>query len=314
MTLREYLQEKTELLTESAIPDAENEVWVILLTCTGRSKAELRFLLPDSVEEAFPSEVRVYLEEVFRRRAGHEPLAYIVGHAPFYDMEFSVGKGVLIPRFDSEILVETALACLGVSEFTVGIPPETPVVSCWNKRSIEPVVIFDLCTGSGILGITLAHHLAAKQIPCRVILTEISQDAAAFAQKNVETLIGKQSRTDVKVEITDLWPQTAEKADLIVSNPPYIPQSQMQGLLPEVKEHEPALALTDGGDGLSMYRRIFSGVGRYLKTGGALLLEHGFDQAQAVRELAGERWEKITCIQDYGQQDRVTCGIYRGEA
>lgn len=314
MILREYLKEKTELLAASAIPDAENEAWVILLTCTSRSRAELRFLLPEPVEKALsPSELS-QLEAVFSRRAKREPLAYIVGHAPFYDMEFSVGKGVLIPRFDTEILVESALAGLGLDAVSPGLSSDIPKISSWTPDMDRPVVIFDLCTGSGIIGITLASILKKRNIQCKVVMTEISEEAAAYAKKNVKDLLSDPEEM-VKVEIADLWPsEDPEKADLIVTNPPYISEEEMQVLLPEVREFEPSLALTDEGDGLTMYRRILSDAGQYLYAGGGLFMEHGCDQAGALKDLMCGKWESITCVQDYGHRDRVTCGIYRGEA
>ena len=314
MILREYLKEKTELLAASAIPDAENEAWVILLTCTSRSRAELRFLLPEPVEKALSPSVLSQLEAVFSRRAKRKPLAYIVGHAPFYDMEFSVGKGVLIPRFDTEILVESALSGLGLDAVSPGLSSDIPKISSWTPDMDRPVVIFDLCTGSGIIGITLASILKKRNIQCKVVMTEISEEAAVYAKKNVKDLLSDPDEM-VKVEIADLWPsEDPEKADLIVTNPPYISEEEMQVLLPEVREFEPSLALTDEGDGLTMYRRILSGAGQYVNAGGGLFMEHGCDQAGALKDLMCGRWESITCVQDYGHRDRVTCGIYRGEA
>ena len=145
-------------------------------------------------------------------------------------------------------------------------------------------------------------------------MTEISEEAAAYAKKNVKDLLSDPDEM-VKVEIADLWPsEDPEKADLIVTNPPYISEEEMQVLLPEVREFEPSLALTDEGDGLTMYRRILSEVGQYLHAGGGLFMEHGCDQAGALKDLMCGKWESITCVQDYGHRDRVTCGIYRGEA
>lgn len=349
MTLQDYLENKTELLRNQAIPDAENEVWVILLTCTKRARSEFRFSMSKELASVLSAEELGELEKVFERRAKNEPLAYIVGHAPFYDMEFSVGEGVLIPRFDTEILVETALATLGFEDALLGSAVSVPKLTCWSKDSGRSVVIYDLCTGSGVVGITLASELRKRGVACKVVMTEISEDAARYARANVERVLGgapegSRARSevsgaeraaargagaamgmDVSVEVVDLWPKAEagtarragaagpEKADLIVANPPYIAMDEMAELAPEVREHEPDLALTDGGDGLSVYRRIFAEVGEHLKKGGALCLEHGYTQKKALGTLGASAFEKVVCVKDYGQQDRVTCGIYRGE-
>ena len=122
------------------------------------------------------------LEKTYELRACGEPLAYIVGHAPFYDLEFSVGEGVLIPRFDTEVLVETALKALGVGDFPF---PDTdgPVP---QVNTAAPFIIYDLCTGSGCVGITIAHELLKRNIPCRLLMTDISEEAASYAKKNAQ--------------------------------------------------------------------------------------------------------------------------------
>ena len=145
MTLQEYLKEKTELLSRSGVPEAENEAWVVLETVSGLTRSYIRFSFAKELAEVVSSEVFSSLEKTYELRSCGEPLAYIVGHAPFYDLEFSVGEGVLIPRFDTEILVETALKALGIGDFPF---PETdaPIP---KVPSEAPFIIYDLCTGSG---------------------------------------------------------------------------------------------------------------------------------------------------------------------
>ncbi|MBO7563639.1 MAG: peptide chain release factor N(5)-glutamine methyltransferase, partial [Clostridiales bacterium] len=167
------------------------------------------------------------------------------------------------------------------------------------------VVILDLCTGSGCVGITIANELRKRNIPYELWMTEISDEAAAYAQKNAETILGKGS---FEVEITDLWPKEELKADILVSNPPYVEEKEMAELSREVRDHEPALALTDGGDGLAFYRRIIGDLGKYLKDGGVFLLEHGYRQKAPIREMMPEGAKNLVCVKDYGGNDRVTAG------
>ncbi|MBR5417198.1 MAG: peptide chain release factor N(5)-glutamine methyltransferase [Clostridiales bacterium] len=313
MTLQEYLKEKTELLSRSGVPEAENEAWVVLETVSGLTRSYIRFSFAKELAEVVSSEVFSSLEKTYELRSCGEPLAYIVGHAPFYDLEFSVGEGVLIPRFDTEILVETALKALGIGDFPF---PETdapiPKVS-----SEAPFIIYDLCTGSGCVGITIARELLKRSIPCRLLMTDISEAAASYAKKNAQEILGNKVAWEVR--IADLWPDKEEKkdgatsdfrADLIVSNPPYITKDEMDDLSIEVGKHEPHLALTDGGDGLSFYKRIFEGLKDHLKDGGVFAVEHGYMQKESIRKLMPGYITDVVSVKDYGDNDRVTCGRY----
>ena len=313
MTLQEYLKEKTELLSRSGVPEAENEAWVVLETVSGLTRSYIRFSFAKELAEVVSSEVFSSLEKTYELRSCGEPLAYIVGHAPFYDLEFSVGEGVLIPRFDTEILVETALKALGIGDFPF---PETdapiPKVS-----SEAPFIIYDLCTGSGCVGITIARELLKRSIPCRLLMTDISEAAASYAKKNAQEILGNKVAWEVR--IADLWPDKEEKkdgatsdfrSDLIVSNPPYITKDEMDDLSIEVGKHEPHLALTDGGDGLSFYKRIFEGLKDHLKDGGVFAVEHGYMQKESIRKLMPGYITDVVSVKDYGDNDRVTCGRY----
>ena len=313
MTLQEYLKEKTELLSRSGVPEAENEAWVVLETVSGLTRSYIRFSFAKELAEVVSSEVFSSLEKTYELRSCGEPLAYIVGHAPFYDLEFSVGEGVLIPRFDTEILVETALKALGIGDFPF---PETdaPIP---KVPSEAPFIIYDLCTGSGCVGITIARELLKRNIPCRLLMTDISELAASYAKKNAQEILG--NKVAWEVQIADLWPDKEEKkdgatgdfrADLIVSNPPYITKEEMDDLSIEVGKHEPHLALTDGGDGLSFYKRIFEGLKDHLKDGGVFAVEHGYMQKDAIRKLMPGYITDVVSVKDYGDNDRVTCGRY----
>ncbi len=320
MTLNEYLKEKTALFARCGIPEAEEEAWILFMTLTDMNKTQIRFSSEKDLFLLFSKEKTEEFDRAFLRRAEGEPIGYIVGHAPFYDLEFSVGEGVLIPRFDTEILVESALIALGVEDLPVPESDgEIPKVAHRGQAKLparedadparveadEPVVILDLCTGTGCVGITIANELRKRNIPFELRMTEISDVAAAYAEKNAETILGKGS---FAVEITDLWPKEEIKADILVSNPPYIEDAEMTELSREVRDHEPALALTDGGDGLSFYRRIIGDLGKYVKDGGVFLLEHGYRQKAPIREMMPEGAKDVVCVKDYGGNDRVTAG------
>ena len=281
MTVQEYLKEKTELFSRSGVPEAENEAWVVLETVSGLTRSSIRFSFAKELAEVVSGEV----------------------------FSSSVGEGVLIPRFDTEVLVETALKALGVGDFPF---PDTdgPVP---QVNTAAPFIIYDLCTGSGCVGITIAHELLKRNIPCRLLMTDISEEAASYAKKNAQEILG--TRVSWEVQIADLWPadraeKTGARADLIVANPPYITKDEMDDLSVEVGKHEPHLALTDGGDGLMFYKRIFAGLPQYLKDGGVFAVEHGYLQKENIRRIMPEYLTDVISVKDYGDNDRVTCGRF----
>lgn len=327
MTLGEYLDKMTDRLARAGIEEAGNEARILLMTVADMRAAEVHASLPKELETCFSAPIPDALESAFTRREAREPLAYIVGHAPFYDLEFEVGEGVLIPRFDTEILVETGLMALGVTEMP-GVPSEQiPKVETdtWDgttgtAKGQEPVRILDLCSGSGCVGITIAHELMKRHIAYELTMTDISETAVEYSRRNAAKILGETASW--KVCLTDLWPDmpagsnedagavllAQEKADLIVSNPPYISMTEMAELEPEVKDHEPALALTDQGDGLSLYTRIVSRLEKHLKPGGVLAVEHGESQCNSVTSIMKSVLSGVTCLKDYGGHDRVSCG------
>ncbi len=232
---------------------------------------------------ADPALGRLYAETV-RRRAKGEPLQYLLGRWEFYSLPFSVGPGVLIPRPETELAVDTALALL--------------------KDNSEPVIA-DLCSGSGCIAIALAKNLPGSL----VYAVEKSSQAIEYLYRNRAL---NQADT-VRLVWGDLLCPSAclprgERFDLIISNPPYIPTSQLPGLQPEVRR-EPSMALDGGGDGLDFYRVIPPLYFGWLRRGGALVLEIGYDQGQAVTRLLQQNgYRDITLLQDLAGQDRVVWG------
>jgi release factor glutamine methyltransferase len=219
---------------------------------------------------------------LIQRRLSGEPLAYLVGEQEFWSLPFRVGPEVLIPRRDSETVIE--------------------VVLDQTTDRAAPLRIADLCTGSGVLAITLARELGQAQ----VVATDISEAAARVARDNAErNLVADR----VEVRVGDLHAPLAGEPpfDVLVSNPPYVRSADIPGLAREVR-CEPRLALDGGPDGLMFYARIVAAAPALLVPGGLLVLEHGFDQDHAVRQLidATGVFEPAATRHDLGGQPRVT--------
>lgn len=225
---------------------------------------------------------------LLQRREQREPLAYLLGTREFWSLPLAVSPGVLIPRPETETLVEAALAACAEGS--------TP--------ASDRQVILDLCTGTGAIAIALARELPAA----RLIATDISRRALRIARTNAEAH-GVADR--VRFLRGDLWRalygvMPGRQADLIVSNPPYIPSGAIKTLMPEV-QWEPRRALDGGPDGLRFHREIIATAPRYLRSGGFLLLEIGADQAAAARRVveAEGSFEGCRVIQDLAGRDRV---------
>lgn len=299
---------KEKEFAEAGISEASNEVMLLCMRIMHKDRSF--FHLYDEEEmTCFLTDTDISaLERTAKRRAKREPLAYILGEQYFYDSDFLVGAGVLIPRADSEILVDTALAslCITQNDFSCIVPQLRGLSS--------PIRIMDLCTGSGCVGITIAKQILLAGRTPDVFLTDISSQACYYAKKNVERM---ECPSCAHVVETNLWPSMermkygwqGKRADMIVANPPYVRADEMSSLMPEVSAFEPSIALTDSSDGLSFYRRIVKEYDKYLSPGGVLIVEHGFDQGADVRNLFA-RNGFISCqtIKDYGGNDRVTIG------
>ncbi len=269
----------TQRFTTAGIAAARLEAQVLLAHVLACSRVQLYTSFDKPLAEPELARYR----ELIKRRLGGEPVAYLVQEQEFWGLPFHVDASVLVPRPDTETVIEVAR----------GVRTDR-TAACR---------VLDLCTGSGAIAVSLARELPAA----RVIATEVSADAAALARKNAErNAVG--DRVDVRVG--DLWqPVAGERFDLIVSNPPYVATHVIATLSPEVR-CEPRLALDGGADGLRFYDRIVAEARAYLEPGGALVVEHGFDQADAVRarfEAAG--LTRVTLVHDLAKNPRVTWGI-----
>ncbi len=257
MIVRKAEQRIAELLKPVAGEDARTEA-VFLLRASG-------FHSP--YQEITETDAKA-LEPLIERRLSGEPLQYVLGEWEFYGLPFYVDRTVLIPRPDTERLVETALPLL--SE---------------NKRDV-----LDLCCGSGCIGVALAVCGGAN-----VTAADVSADALAMTERNA-----RRNGVSVQTVQSDLFDSVEGAFDLIVCNPPYLTREEMDARDASLR-FEPPLALFGGEDGLDFYRRIASDYPRFLKPGGTLLLEIGMTQKDAV----GAMFERSECIDDYGGRPRV---------
>jgi release factor glutamine methyltransferase len=271
----------TKRFTEAGIASARLEAQILLAHALACSRMQLYTAFDKPLAEP---ELASYRELIKRRLAG-EPVAYLVGETEFWGMPLAIEPSVLVPRPDTETVVEVARSL--------------------RADRTAPCTVLDLCTGSGALAIALAKEFPAA----RVVATDVSPAAAALAARNAER---NQLAARVEVRTGDLWqPVAGERFDVIVSNPPYIASAVIPTLSAEVKR-EPVLALDGGADGLAFYDRILAGIDEHLASGGVLVVEHGFDQAAPVRarfEAAG--LTDVTLVHDLGKNPRVTWGRRR---
>ena len=269
MTVREALRAATARLDGAGVPDADVDAAYLLASVLQEDTLAMRI----NGHRELTQRQQAAFDALCDRRAAREPLQYILGETEFMGLTFHVEPGVLIPRADTEILVEKALAVM---------PPNAHVL--------------DIGTGSGAIAVSLAK-LGRN---ARVTAVDVSDKALEIARKNAET-----NGADVEFVKSDCFSALqGRKYDMIVSNPPYISDEEMQGLMPEVKQ-EPELALFGGADGLDFYRRISREAPEYLNEGGFLLFEIGWLQKDAVSELVRACIGEPFALRDYGQNWRV---------
>ena len=225
--------------------------------------------------------------DLVRRAGEQEPIAYLTGKAHFFSLEFAVNRDVLIPRPDTETLVENVLQTVR------------------HQPGLESPRVLDLCTGSGCVAAAIAKNLKSAN----VLAIDISEKAAAVARQNVLQL-GLADR--ISIEVGDLFSPLqkivdARPFDLIVGNPPYIAADQLAGLDKSVRDYEPMLALDGGVDGLVIHRRILAKAADHLSPAGKIFLEIAFDQGAAAREMAAgyDAYEAVRILKDFGARDRV---------
>lgn len=264
----EILKTAAEILAKSGINEPRRQAVSLLALALNKDRT---FLIAHPEYEPGPGEQALF-DEFLARRSAREPLQYIRGTQEFYGLEFEVAPGVLIPRPETEILVENSISLLA------------------DK---EGPIFCEVGTGSGCIGISILHEAPAAS----AVGLDISGPALDLTQKNAQ----KHGVSDrLRLLRSDVFSAIAgEKFDLIVSNPPYIPKAEYDVLQPEVRDFEPETALTDGGSGLSIIERIAQDSPAFLKPGGFLLMEIGFGQAEKVAKIFNaDPWQSFEILPD----------------
>ncbi len=273
MTYREAICFGEEKLNIAGIEDAKNDAWLLL---TFICKIDRTFYYVH-MDEQMSAEQKAEYERVLSKRAEHVPLQYITGEQEFMGIPFHVNDAVLIPRQDTETLVEEAL------------------------KVVRPgMKVLDMCTGSGCILISILKNIVDVQgVGC-----DISKQAINVAKENA-----KLNNVNATFERSDLFEEVTETFDIIVSNPPYIPTDVIGGLMPEVAVYEPMQALDGKEDGLHFYRRIVVEASKYLNPEGKLLFEIGHDQGEAVSGLMKDAgYKDVRIVKDLAGNDRVVIG------
>ncbi len=260
-------------LAEAGIEQPQTESWFLMEAFCGIDR---NFYYLHNQEE-MPDEQFVRYEQMTDTRCSHVPLQYLTGSQEFMGLEFEVNPHVLIPRQDTEVLVEAVL-----------------------ERLEAGMQVLDLCTGSGCIAVSLKHY----RPDCCVTASDVSEQALETAKEN-----GKKNQADITWIHSDLFEKIQGSFDVIVSNPPYIPTAVIETLMPEVREHEPMSALDGAEDGLYFYRKITEESVGYLKDGGFLCYEIGHDQGDSVSAIMEEAgYKKVCVIRDLAGLDRVAIG------
>ncbi len=261
-------------LMEAGIAEASLDARLLLEFVCHTNRNDL---LVHGDKEVLKKEQDIYVNYIERRKA-HEPLQHITGEQEFMGLVFEVSGNVLVPRQDTEVLVEETMRYLH-----------------------DGMSILDMCTGSGCILLSLLKYSNG----CKGVGADISPEAVAVAKRNAENL----QISEVSFVESDLFESVEGRYDIIVSNPPYISTGEISGLMEEVKAHEPLLALDGGEDGLFFYRKIIEKAPEHLNGGGYLFFEIGYDQAEAVTdEMKKAGYKEISVVKDYAGLDRIVYG------
>ena len=278
LKLQRIYKEGSAYLESRQIPDAQIDAWYLLEYVTGISRASYYGNPEKNISEEEAKRYWEYLE----KRARRIPLQHITGEQEFMGLNFKVNENVLVPRQDTEILVEEAL-----------------------KRIRPDMQILDMCTGSGCILESILKFGEKKQMHLKGTGCDISEEALKVARENNSRL-----GTDARFIKSDLFESVTGKYDMIVSNPPYIRTEEINRLDEEVKLHDPWIALDGKEDGLYFYRLIVKDSIRYLNKGGYILFEIGFDQGKDVSKMMTDAGFSNVCVKkDLAGNDRVATGM-----
>lgn len=322
MTLYDLLNEGSSMLQQAGDTDAENDAKLLLLNAFDLNLVHFLMdrLRPLSETDAAVQEQIQNYRAMVAKRASRVPLQQILGSQEFMGLDFFVNEHVLIPRQDTETLVELVLEeqqgkqqeqqLEGQQKKQQEQQPEEQQKKQRGQQSEEqpgkPRKLLDLCTGSGCIAISLAVKGGFESVTA----TDLSEEALKVAERNART-----HQVPIRFFQGDLFsalPQSEVKTfDIITSNPPYIPTAVIATLEPEVREHEPMMALDGTEDGLKFYRQIAKEAGSWLKPGGSIYLEIGYDQGEAVSRLLEDAgFTNVRVVKDLPGKDRVVCGCW----
>lgn len=280
MTYRECYEQGCRTLQAAGIEEATLDARLLLEAVCGTDRNDL---LVHGEQTVAPEAEEKYLNWI-RQRAEHIPLQQLTGEQGFMGLTFAVNEHVLIPRQDTEILVEEVL-----------------------KELHDGMRVLDMCTGSGCILLSLLHY----SNDCEGLGVDLSAEALEVAGRNVLKVLTPEKAEHAHFLQSDLFEKVEGKFEIIVSNPPYIASAEVEKLMPEVRDHEPRMALDGTEDGLHFYRRIIKEAEKHLVNSGMLFFEIGYDQGQAVSELmCAGGYREVQVVQDYAGLDRVVLGTY----
>ena len=291
MNYKEWLAQAIEdLAQKNPTENSKIDALVLLQHATGKSRTQILAFDDTEIDE----KVRLKLTALLDRRLSGEPIAYILGEKEFWSLPLNVSKGTLIPRPDTEILVEKALQI--ALEKLQKNPPHFRIL--------------DLGTGTGAIALALASELSSicqkQQISLEIIGVDLMPDVVALAQSNAE-----RNKLNVQFLQSRWFENITGRFDLIVSNPPYI-DAQDEHLRQGDVRFEPLSALVANDTGYADLRHIIELAPSYLNSNGVLLLEHGWQQGEKVRSIFQENhWEMVETVRDYGDNERITLGFWK---
>ncbi len=305
-TLHEAASKASEVLFSCGVEDARTDAWYLLESVTGLSRAEYlaepKKLMSKEQRDAYTAAVNL--------RGSHIPLQHIIGEQEFMGLTFTVNDKVLIPRQDTETLVETALAQLSKEQ----MPAES-----------QTVQILEIGTGSGCIAVSMEelwekkrNYAGAEPLPVlEITASDLSEEALDVAKENAYRILDPLLRNRVhfiKSDLFDQIPRPSTGFAMILSNPPYIRTKDIAALDEEVRTHEPLMALDGGADGLTFYQRIVRKSPDFLMPGGQLLFEIGFDQGAAVKKMMKENeFFDVKIQKDLSGNNRVVFGCWEAE-
>jgi release factor glutamine methyltransferase len=297
------IRETVSVLRRAGVPEPRREALILAAWATDASTAAV-LAYP---ERELRRDEEARLRQAVRRRVRREPLAYITGRVEFFGLELEVDRRVIVPRPETEHVVEHALAVareVGAHGPVRAVGAQHVAKSLCDRHpgpqglGAAPLLIADVGAGSGCIAVALAHSLQRAAI----YATDASADALEVAAANV-----RRHRLEARVRLLegDLLAPLPAPVHVIASNPPYVATGEFAGLMPEVRDFEPRSALDGGADGLSVIRRLIEASPARLLAGGALVMEIGAGQGEAVLALARERFRRARIERDLAGHDRV---------